>query len=52
MTEILMCTFSTQFVKSKIEPTYTKDWRKYNNNDLNILLAQENWEICEDNVQN
>ena len=47
-----MVIFSTPLVKPKIEPTYKRDWRKYQNNDLNLLLAQENWKICEDTVQN
>ena len=38
--------------KPKIEPTYKRDWRKYQKNDLNQILAQESWEVCEDNVQN
>ena len=31
---------------------YKRDWRKYDKNVLNVVLAQERWEICDDTVQN
>ena len=37
-----MVTFNIPLVKPKIEQTYKRDWRKYDKNDLKLILEQKN----------